>query len=158
LFKTGQSSEYHGEDGSFKEILLPGVNSIYRISGLWTHILVYSDDNQIRSISDQHVIDNTIPLKFTYSCAPNELQLSRGTNSNNSFYMYYGNQLFKLYDMQKVLDTRLPILYCSVTSEVCLVFCGNGKSGKNIRQLRNNLHSCPGFHDIDIWSQNANWF
>ncbi|KAG2388104.1 hypothetical protein C9374_000954 [Naegleria lovaniensis] len=154
IFKTGNVPNFLGENGTLYEIKLDGIP--LAVSGTWTHILIHTDQNKVATISDTHQIDNITPISFTYNCLPAELRFSRGTNSNGDYYLLTSDTIYNRSGGQ-VLKTSLPIYFCKVTSEITMILCGSGRSGKKVREFWKNLHNCKGLHDISIHAQSTEW-
>lgn len=155
IFKTSNvSSSFSSENGTLNEININGLP--LAVSGTWTHILIHTNNEQVVKLSDSHQIEDVTPISFKYNCPPTELRFSKGTNSNGEYYLHTSDTLYNSTGNQ-VLKTSLPIYFCKVTSEITMILCGSGKSGKKVREFLKNLYHCKGLHDVTVIAQSTEW-
>ena len=104
-------------------------------------------------VTDNHVTEffSESPLK---NC--DNLHISTGTNSNNTYFIYSNNELYEPHNPKAVLKSSLPIVVCKLTSEATMVLCMNFKSNKSILAMKRNLLQCTvsqGLSDVLINAQ-----
>ena len=101
-------------------------------------------------ITDNHVTEffSESPIK---NC--DNLQISTGTNSNYTYFIYSNNELYEPRNPNPVLKSSLPIVVCKMTSKATMVLCMNFKSNKSIVAMKRNMLQCTvsqGLSDILI--------
>ncbi|EFC49236.1 predicted protein [Naegleria gruberi] len=143
LFKTCNASE------PIQAVVLDGF-SLTTIGGNWTHILAHTSKNQMMGITDNHVTEffSESPIK---NC--DNLQISTGTNSNYTYFIYSNNELYEPRNPNPVLKSSLPIVVCKMTSKATMVLCMNCKNNKSIVAMKRNMLQCTvsqGLSDILI--------